>query len=117
MASSQAANQTYRVPSSAATNNAVLVKTGPGRIYGLNGLNATVGVKFIKFYDVAIAPNPAVDVPKCSFALAASVPFNFVAHDLDFKNGIGIAIVVNAADNDNTAIAAADILGLNVFLS
>lgn len=117
MASALSANQTYRVPSSAATNNAALIKTGQGRLYGLNGLNATAGVKYIKFYDVVGVPNPAVDVPKCSFALAASVPFNFSGHDLDFKLGMGIAIVVNSADNDNTAIAAADILGLNVFLS
>jgi hypothetical protein len=117
MASSQTANQTYRVPSSLASNNAALIKVGAGRLYGLNGLNATAGVKYIKFYDVAAIPNPAVDVPKCSFAMAASVPFMFDARDLDFKLGMGIVIVVNAADTDNTAIAAADVLGLNVFLS
>lgn len=117
MSSAQSANSCYRVPSSAATNNVAALKAGAGRLFGLNGVNATAGVKYIKFYDQVAIPNPAVDVPKCTFPLTASVPFNFPAFDLDFKLGIGIAIVVNPADNDNTPIAAADVLGLNVFFS
>lgn len=110
-------NSAYRVPASAATNNAASMKTLPGKLVGLNGLNATAGVKYIKFYDKATAPNPAVDIPVATFALAASVPFAFDGFFMDFKVGMGIAIVTGSADNDNTAIAANDILGLNVFLS
>lgn len=105
-----------RIVSSGASNNATSAKASPGFLRSVIGVNATAGVKYLKFYDKATAPNPAADTPVLVFALPASAPFNLGAYDFKFSIGIGYAIVTGTADNDNTAIAAGDILGLNVMI-
>lgn len=114
-------NEAFRLATSAATNNAANVKPGPGSIFGISGMVASVGASvFLKFFDTAGVPNPALDVPLYSFGLAFNggprgiFSFTLPAGGLDFPTGIGLALVRGAADLDNTPINAGQILGLNI---
>jgi hypothetical protein len=112
------ANASARIPSSAASNNATVVKASAGDVLHIHGLNATAGVKYLKLYNKATTPAPGTDNALLLgvYALAASAPFSidFGALGLYFPAGIGLALVTGASDTDNTGVAAGDILGLNV---
>lgn len=108
-------NLVSRLPSAANTNNATLVKNAPGEVHHINGVNATAGVKYLKLFNKASAPSPSADTPFLTLALPASAPFAFnFPGGLSFSIGIGYALVTGAADLNNTAVAAADILGQNI---
>lgn len=104
-----------RLPSSAATNNATLIKSTPGLLTHINGFDATAGVKYLKLFNKATAPSPAADTPFMTFALPASATFMFnFDQPIYFSIGIGYCLVTGAADLNNTAVAAGDILGQNI---
>jgi hypothetical protein len=108
----------FRLPSSAASNNAANIKTSPGVVFNISGLVTLVASTcYLKLFDTTGAPNPAALVPLYMFPLAivnGMFTFNLPNQGLYFPTGIGIAIVANPADLDNTAIAAGQITGLNV---
>ena len=108
-----AAATAARLPSSAATNNATLVKATAGAIYSVNGYNASAGVIYLKFYNKATAPTVGTDTPVLTYALPATAAFSFQV-PFGFATGIGYGMVTGAADNNNTAIGAGDVLGLTV---
>lgn len=108
----------FRLPSSLATNNAANIKTTPGTVYSVSG-NVTLAssICYLKFFDVTGSPNPAAINPLYFFPLSivdAVFSFNLPGNGLYFPTGIGVAIVANPADLDNTAIAAGQITALNV---
>lgn len=107
------ATNTARLLSSAATTNAAVVKASAGTLTQINGYNDSVSARFLKIFDKATTPVPASDVPRMTLYLPPKGAFVFDCCDL-FAAGIGYAITGLAADLDNTAIAAADILCLNV---
>lgn len=102
-----------RLPSSAATTNATLVKSSAGAIYSVNGYNASAGVIYLKFYDKATAPTVGTDVPVLTYALPPTATFSFEV-PFGFSTGIGYGMVTGAADNNTTAIGAGDVLGLTI---
>mgnify|MGYP001768401173 FL=1 len=104
-----------RLVSAAATVNPTVVKASGGRVYKITGENAAAAVKYIKLYNKATAP-AATDTPVATFAVAASAPFS-IEFDagLYFSAGIGYRLTGANADDDATALTAADILALNVF--
>ena len=102
-----------RLPSSAATNNATLISAKPGAIYSVNGYNASAGVIYLKFYDKATAPTVGTDTPVLTYALPATAAFSFPV-PFGFAVGIGYGLVTGAADNNNTAVGAGDVLGLSI---
>lgn len=106
----------YKLPSSLATNNAVNVKsTGPGTVHAISGFNASAAVKWLKMFDTTTAPNPAVLAQFYYFPLPVGFfSFTLPTFGMYFPTGISIAIVANPADLDNTAVAAGDILGLQI---
>jgi hypothetical protein len=106
-----------RIPSAANTNNATSAKVGSGTFRGFWLYNATAGVKYLKIYDIATVPNPASDNAKLigTFALKPSDVVQCLGLEQKFNLGLGYALVTGATDTDNTAVAAGDILGLNVF--
>lgn len=108
----------FRLPSSAATNNAANIKASPGTVYSISA-NVTLAAStcYLKFFDTTGAPNPAALTPLYIFALNivnGMVSFNLPSNGLYFPTGIGVAIVANPADLDNTAIAAGQVTALNV---
>jgi len=102
-----------RLPSSANTDNATLVKASPGAIYSVNGYNSSAGVIYLKFYNKATAPTVGTDTPVLTYALPATATFSFPV-PFGFSVGIGYGLVTGAADNNTTAVAAGAILGLSV---
>lgn len=103
---------------SAATNNAASVATGYRRVHGYHIINTTAALKYVKLYDKATAPAPATDTALLKVRLG--IPANggavmFAEQGIkEFQDGLGIAIVGASADNDNTAVAAGDVV-FNVF--
>jgi len=106
-----------RIPSAANSTNPTIAKAAPGYLQMITGLNAAAAVRYIKFYDKATAPVPGTDVPVMTVALPATTAFSILVGGLAFVNGISYGLTVLAADNDATAVTAADILGLNVMYS
>lgn len=109
----------FRLPSSALSNNAANIKATPGSILGPITGNVTLAAStcYLKFFDTTGTPNPAALAPLYTFACnivngAFVVPCPIGG--LYFPTGIGVAIVANPADLDNTAIAAGQITALNV---
>ena len=106
-----------RLLSSAATTNATLVKAGAGRMFLVIGRNNAAAIRYLKFYNKASAPTVGTDVPVLTIALDASARFEIDLNPYGqfFTTGIAFAITGAVADNDTTAIAAADILALNIW--
>jgi hypothetical protein len=110
----------FRLPSSTASNNAASIKAGPGVIFGITGMVTTgAAAVYLKLFDTAGIPNPAVDIPAYVFGLTfAGGPtgqFSFPQpNGLDFLLGIGLALVRGPLDGNNTPINAAQVLALNI---
>lgn len=110
-----------RLVASAASDNATIAYDGPCELVHINGHNAKASVVYLKLYRLTAAQiaGPTLpantDTPFMTLALAASAPFRFeFANGADFPLGLGFRLVTGSADNDATAVAANDILGLNL---
>lgn len=112
----QALTTVYRLPQSLATNNAAAIKTSACKLAKIIGYNASTSVRYLRIYNKSSAPTVGTDTPILIIPLAPSSNFEFNLADigLHLTAGMSIAITGNAASNDNTAIAANDILGLNI---
>lgn len=110
-------SKSSRIPSSAATNNATVASAVPGRLNQLIVYNSNAAARYVKFYDKATAPNPAADTPVLSFAIPPTTAASIMIDGFVFLTGIGYATVTGAADNDNTAVGAGELLGLNVLFN
>lgn len=107
---------TVRVASAANSTNATNVKTTPGRLYNAQGKNAAAYDVYLVLYDSAASPPvPGTTVIRKKIPLPAGATF---ALDwplgLYFATGIGFALTKLAADADTTALAAGDVLQLNL---
>lgn len=108
---------TGRLLSAAATTNATNVKASAGRVYGIQGYNAVAAVTYLKLYNIATAPTVGTTVPVKTLALPPSSAFAFDwPRGYAFATGIGFGLTAAAggADNSTTAVAAGDVLGLNI---
>jgi hypothetical protein len=110
-----------RLAASAATDNATLAYDGPCSVESIVGHNAKASVVYLKLYRLTAAQIAAgtaptnADIPFIVLALAASAPFKFeFSKGAEFEFGLGYRLVTGSADNDNTAVAANDILALNI---
>ena len=106
----------HRLVQSLASTNALLVKAGATRVARVVGYNAKATVVFLKLYNKASAPTVGTDVPVLTFALKPQQNFDISAETLgfNFATGCSYCITAGAADTDTTAIAAGDVLGLNI---
>lgn len=108
----------FKLPSSAASNNASVVKASAGTVYGVTAFNATATTRYLKFFNVTTTPTPAATAQYDLIALPqGQTNVQFGATGQYFATGIGIAIVVNETDLDNNAIGAGDIKALVVRFS
>lgn len=107
---------TARLASSAASTNATNVKTTAGRVYACQGRNLASYDVFLVLYDSAANPpvpgsttiRKKVCIPANS-AFALDWPLG-----MSFATGIGYALTKLVADADTTAVAAADVIALNI---
>lgn len=103
-----------RLASAAGSNNATLVTRQRAKLWRVTGHNAAAAVRYLKLFNQATDPVPGTDTPFLTIALAASSAFNIGFDGLIFQSGLGYCLVTGAADSDNTAVTAADIVGLNL---
>jgi hypothetical protein len=110
-----AIRSTSRIVSAAGSTNATSAKAAPGTLYSIKGYNAAATARYIKFYDLAVAPTVGTSTPVLTIYLPASTAF---ALDWPmgrfFATGIAYALTTGSADADTGALTAADVLGLNV---
>lgn len=108
-------NQTSRIVSSAATTNATVAKATAGDLFRFSGYNSNAAARYLKIYNKGTAPVVGTDVPIWTEYLAPQAKFDLAfPKGLYFSAGISYALVTGAADADATAVAAGDILALNV---
>lgn len=107
---------TSRLLSAAATTNATSVKGSAGRLYKMQGYNAATAVRYLKLYNKASAPTVGSDTPVRTIALPPGAAFDLDWSNLGyyFSTGIAYALTTGSADADTGALAAGDILGLNM---
>ena len=109
--------QPFHLVSAASVNN-TLVKSAPGVIYMISAFNQVAGDRFLKLYDKATTPVAGTDTPVWTKLIPGSPSgtpgagfiLSMNPYGLQFNNGIGFAITANMPDNDNTAIAANDVV-------
>ena len=96
---------------SAASNNAQVIKAGPGVVGTCTAFNVSASANYLKFYDKKTSPDPTSDVPVFVVPMpgnangaGAVIPFG----NAIFVNGISIAIVNGIAADDNTSVGAGD---------
>lgn len=95
-----------------ATNNAVNVKNGPGKVYAIRAINVGATLVYVKTYNLSAAPNPAAATVFDCFPVPAdsgSLGAGFIQEwdgGVIYDTGIGFAVVTGFSDTDNTAIAA-----------
>lgn len=100
---------------SANSNNATNVKGSAGQVFGWYLYNANAAVRYLKLYNKATSPTVGTDTPVMTIPIppgsAANVEFG---NGIPFGTGIGFGIVTGVADNDNTSVAANEII-VNLF--
>jgi hypothetical protein len=97
---------------SAASTNATSVTTASSTVYRIVASNSNAAVRYLKLYDLAVAPNVGTDIPILSIPLPAvgmaDVDFG-VEDGIRFQNGLAFALTTGAADNNSSAVAAGEI--------
>lgn len=112
------ASGTSRIVSSAATTNATAGPTGLRDVFGVDAYNTTSTVKFLKLYNKASAPTVGTDTPVVTIALTPNARTSMAwSNGLCFTTGVAYALTGAAADSDTTALAAGDVVGVNVYVS
>lgn len=98
----------------AATTNATVVKTGPGRLVSIIAVNVNAAVRYLKFYDTNRKPDAGTGTPIRRYAIPASTTgLGFVLSPvvpMGFFEGLAFTIVTGVADTDATAPSANDII-------
>lgn len=106
----------FQLVSSAATNNAANVKASVGQVFFVIAFNTSTTLAYLKLFNGAGVPNVGTATPVMTLPIP---PGGGIALDLNiainlFPQGIGMALTRGAALNDNTAVAAGDIVGVNI---
>lgn len=103
-----------RIASAAASVNATSAKASAGTVFTISGYNAAAAVRYLKLYNKASAPTVGTDTPFVTLALPATTAFNIDLHGLQFSTGIAYGLTTGAADNNTSALTAADVVGLSI---
>lgn len=107
-------NTVARLLSAANSNNATLVSNQRTKLWRVTGYNAAAAVRYLKLFNKATTPAPGTDTPFMTISLGPTAAFNIPLDGLTFQTGLGYGLVTGSADNNNTAVTAADIVGLNL---
>lgn len=105
----------YRFQSAAAGTNSTLVKSSRARLFKLCAFNASASVKFLKVYNRGSAPTVGSVAPVLDFPIPVGYwEFETTEHGLQMPLGIAFGITGAVGATDSTAVAAGDIVGLNM---
>lgn len=96
---------------SAASTNATNVKSSGGKVYHIIAINLNAAIRYLKLYNKASAPTVGTDTPVAVIPLPPNVPVVIAtAVGMQMSTGISYALTTGIADNDNSAVAANEIL-------
>lgn len=95
---------------SAATTNATNIKNSAGRVYGWYIYNSNAAMRKIAFHNSSSTPTAGASVFFSLCIPPLSGANVFATNGIYFSSGIGITTVTGAADSDNTAVAANDLV-------
>lgn len=106
----------------AASNNATIVKTSAGQVYGYSIFSIDQTPVYLKFYDLATTPSPATDNGSLILRIGVTAVASalgqkreeFFPMGIAFSAGISIAVVTGIADTNNSSVSASEIL-VNVY--
>ena len=113
----------HRLVSAGGSTNATLVNGGYTKLHYITLTCAAAAAKFLKVYDKASAPTVGTDTPIATFQLVPTGinggrnEINFDANPIHLKLGLAYALTGVLADNDTTALTAADVVAMNVVYS
>jgi len=113
----------HRLVSAANTTNATLVNGGYTKLTYINLVNAAAAARFLKIYDKASAPTVGTDTPVATFQLVPTAvngglnEINLSDNPIHLRLGLAYALTGALADNDTTALTAADVVAMNVVYS
>lgn len=95
-----------------ATTNATSAKASAGRVFGWQLTNTTAAAKYVRLYNLAVAPTVGTSTPVYNIVLPANATVNAsFPMGIGHSTGIAYAITNAIADLDATAVAANDVLG------
>lgn len=99
---------------SAASTNATLVKAGPTTISMLTASNVNASPRYLKLYDLGVAPTVGTSVPTHTFIIpgnASGAGTNIpIPKDLSFTRGFALALTTEATDTGATGVAVSEIV-------
>lgn len=101
---------------SAATTNATSVKATAGQLYSVHFFNVAAYACYVHFYNKTSAPTVGTDVPIFTVGIPAGGQVYW--HDptgIACNAGIAYSITKGVGDTDATAVAAADVVGLETY--
>ena len=108
-------NLTARLLSAAATTNATSVKASAGDVFQITGYNANAAARYLKLYNLAVAPTVGTSTPIWTEYLAPQAKFTItLPTPMYFSTGIAYALTTGSADADTGALTAGDILAMNI---
>jgi hypothetical protein len=93
---------------SAASNNAANIKPSAGVVTGWKIYNNSGAALYVKLFNKATTPVPGTDTPQQTIGVDAGESDLITSAGYTYAAGIGIAIVKNIGDADNTSVAAND---------
>lgn len=89
----------------------VLIKGGPGQIYGYEIYNASAAARYVKIYDKLTAPSVGTTTPVITIGLATLTARTLaIPQGIPFTLGIGIGATTGVADSDTGAPGTNDIV-------
>jgi hypothetical protein len=91
-----------------ASNNATNIKPSAGVVTGWKIYNNSGSAIYVKLFNKATTPVPGTDTPQQTIGVDAGESDVITSSGYTYTAGIGIAIVKNIGDSDNTAVAAND---------
>lgn len=100
---------------SAASNNAANIKSSAAQVTGYYVGSLATAAMYVKLYNKASSPSPGSDTPRLTILIPPGSAANQCFDPpLAFETGLGVAIVAGIADNDNTSVAANEVVA-NIF--
>lgn len=97
---------------STADTNAVAIKAGGGTVHWIHATNVNAAVRYLKLYNLAVAPTVGTSVPTITIALQGGTTGTHtdipIPLGLDFDVGIAMALTTEATDAGSTGVSASE---------
>ena len=106
------ANYSVAKVMSVAGTNATLVKAGVVSLYGWSLFNTSASMRYFKLYNGGTVPVVGSSAVMLTISIPPGSGTNIsFTHGVGFSAGMSFAIAASSADNDASAVAAADVIG------